>query len=330
MSTELLQRAQAGDEAAFSELVAPHRRELHVHCYRILGSVQDAEDAVQESLLAAWRSLAGFEQRASVRTWLYSVATNRSLNMLRAADRRPRTEPQLPFELPEPADMGEPVWLEPYPDVLFDGASTPAGPEARYEAKEAISLAFVTALQLLPARQRAVLILRDVLGFRAAEVAAMLETSEESVTSALKRARAALEARLPQAAPPEPQSPDERALVEQLTRAFETNDVEGIVALLAHDVRLSMPPLPIEYRGLDHAARFLTHIAALHHDRRILPTRANGQPALAMYARDPGARIYRALGLLVVSIGGDHVTAITRFDTTLFARFGLPRTIPTD
>ncbi len=330
MNPELLERARAGDEAAFAELVAPHRRELHVHCYRILGSVQDAEDAVQESLLAAWRNLASFEQRASLRTWLYSIATNRSLNMLRAADRRPLTEARLPFELPEPTDTGEAVWLEPYPDVLLEDAVTAAtSPEARYETKEAISLAFVTALQLMPARQRAVLILRDVLGFRASEVASMLETTEESVTSALKRARAALEQRLPKAEPPpEPRSADERRLVEQLTAAFETNDVEGIVALLADDVRLSMPPLPIEYRGLAHAANFLTHIAALHHDRRVLPSRANGQPALALYARDPGAAIYRALGLLVVSIAGDRVSAITRFDTTLFARFGLPRTIP--
>jgi RNA polymerase sigma-70 factor (TIGR02960 family) len=330
MSADLLQRAQAGDEAAYDELVAPHRRELHVHCYRILGSVQDAEDAVQESLLAALRSLAGFERRASLRTWLYSIATNRSLNMLRAADRRPRSEAQLPFELPEPADMGEPIWLEPYPDVLLDDlGTTVSSPEARYEAKEAISLAFVTALQLMPARQRAVLILRDVLGFHAAEVASMLDTSEESVTSALKRARAALEQRLPRSEPPpEPRSSDERQLVEKLTAAFETNDVDGIVALLARDVRLSMPPLPIEYHGIEHAANFLTHIAALHHDRRVLPTRANGQPALAMYARDPGAPIYRALGLLVVSIAGDHIAAITRFDTTLFAQFGLPRTIP--
>lgn len=330
MSTDLLDQARSGDEAAFAELVAPHRRELHVHCYRILGSVQDAEDAVQESLLAAWRSLATFEQRASLRTWLYSIATNRSLNMLRAASRRVVGEPQFPFELPQPADTGEVVWLEPYPDVLLeDEGALPTSPEARYEAKEAISLAFVTALQLMPARQRAVLILRDVLGFHASEVAEMLETSEESVTSALKRARAALEKRLPEAdPPPEPLSVTERVLLAQLTAAFETNDVDGIVALLTNDVKLSMPPLPIEYNGIAHAANFLTHIAALHHDRRVLPTRANGQPALAMYARDPGAAIYRALGLLVVSIAGERVSAITRFDTTLFAQFGLPRTIP--
>jgi RNA polymerase sigma-70 factor (ECF subfamily) len=330
MSVDLLARARAGDEEAFADLVAPYRRELHVHCYRILGSVQDAEDASQETLVAAWRGLAGFERRASFRTWLYTIATSRCLNMLRAASRRPRTDPQLAFELPEPSSLAEPVWLEPYPDLLLDELrAAPPGPEARYETKEALSLAFVTALQLLPARQRAVLILRDVLGYRAAEVAEMLETTEESVTSALKRARDAIERRLPHAEPPpQPRSAAERALVERLTTAFETNDVDGIVALLADDVRLAMPPLPLEYRGLDQAARFLAHVAVLHHDRRVVQTRANTQPALAMYARDPGAPVYRALGLLVVTLAGERVSAITRFDTSVFPQFALPRTLP--
>jgi RNA polymerase sigma-70 factor (ECF subfamily) len=329
MTTELLARARGGDEESFAELVAPYRRELHVHCYRILGSVQDAEDAVQETLVSAWRGLEGFEERASFRTWVYAIATSRSLNMLRAASRRPAAE-ALAFELPDPAELAEPVWLEPYPDLLLEGAgASAAGPEGRYEAKEAISLAFVTALQLLPPRQRAVLILRDVLGFHAAEVAGMLETSEESVTSALKRARAAVDERLPPREPaPEPHSPAERELVERLTSAFEANDVDGIVALLAADVRLSMPPLPLEYHGVEQAARFLGVVAALHHERRIVATRANGQPALALYARDPGAPVYRALGLLVVTLAGDRIGAITRFDTVLFAQFGLPRALP--
>lgn len=329
MTAELLARAQAGDEEAFAQLVAPHRRELHVYCYRTLGSLQDAEDALQETLLAAWRGLAGFEQRASLRTWLYTIATNRCLNMLRAAERRPRPEPRRPdFPLPEPSTVAEPVWLEPYPDLLLDElpGGTP-GPDARYEAKEAISLAFVTALQLLPARQRAVLILRDVLGYRAAEVATMLETTEQSVTSALKRARAALEQRLPTAAPPEPRSRAEAELVQRLTTALVTNDVDGVVALLADDARLSMPPLPLEYRGVDQAARFLAHVTVLHDDRRITQTRANGQPALALYARDPGADRYRALSLLVVTLAGDRVAAITRFDVGVFPFFGLPRTL---
>jgi len=171
VSTDLVARAKAGDQEAFRELVGPYRAELHVHCYRILGSVQDAEDALQETLLSAWRGLGGFERRASVRTWLYSVATSRALNMLRAERRRPQVQMPPDVSLPEPTRRADPLWLEPYPDVLIENelASLP-GPEARYETKEAISLAFVTALQLLPARQRALLILRDVLGFRAAEV----------------------------------------------------------------------------------------------------------------------------------------------------------------
>jgi RNA polymerase sigma-70 factor, ECF subfamily len=329
--TDRLRLAKAGDEEAFAELTTPYRRELHVHCYRILGSLQDAEDALQETLLAAWRGLARFEERASIRTWLYTIATNRALNMLRSTDRRHREEPQLPFELPEPVEVGEPVWLEPYPDHLLDEhATTSAAPEARYETKEAISLAFITALQLLPARQRAVLVLRDVLGYRAAEVATILESSDESVTSALKRARATLEQKLPKGeAPPHPDSATERELVERLTAAFVVNDVDGIVSLLADDVRLNMPPIPLEYRGIDQAAQFLTHITGFHHDRRLIETRANGQPALAMYARDPGAPIYRSLGLLVITLTGGRVAAITRFDTSLFPQFELPRTLPT-
>jgi RNA polymerase sigma-70 factor (TIGR02960 family) len=213
--------------------------------------------------------------------------------------------------------------------VLLDELAADApGPDIRYETKEAILLAFVTALQLLPARQRAVLVLRDVLGFHAAEVAAMLETTEESVTSALKQARAALEQRLPTTPPPEPRSPIEAELVERLACAFETNDVEAVVALLADDVRLSMPPLPLAYRGLDQAARFLAHVTVFHDDRLITQTRANGQPALAMYARDPGTNLYRALGLLVVTLAGERVSAITRFEVGVFPHFGLPRTLP--
>jgi RNA polymerase sigma-70 factor (ECF subfamily) len=250
--------------------------------------------------------------------------------MLRSAERRPRPEPRQPdFPLPEPSSVAEPLWLDPYPDVLLDELPAVApGPDARYETKEAISLAFVTALQLLPARQRAVLVLRDVLGYRAAEVAAMLATTEESVTSALKRARAAVDQRLPTTTPPEPRSRTEVELVERLATAFETNDVDAMVALLTEDVRLSMPPLPLEYRGLEQAAHFLAHVAVFHHDRRVTHTRANGQPALAMYARDPATNLYRALGLLVVTLAGDRVSEITRFETGVFPEFGLPRTLP--
>lgn len=331
MSTELVELAKTGDEAAFRELVEPFRSELHAHCYRILGSVQDAEDALQETLLAAWRGLADFEQRASVRTWLYTVATNRALNMLRAAKRRPTVEFWMPeAELPEPTRRTDPLWVEPYPDVLFeDELRSSPRPEARYETKEAISLAFVTALQLLPTRQRAVLILRDVLGFRAAEVARMLDSSVESVTSALKRARATLEGRPRHVEPPpQPDSPEERRLVGQLTAALEASDVDALVALLTDDVRLSMPPFPLEYIGRDAAARFYAIVVGARHGRRIVQTRANGQPALAVYTLDVTANAFRATSLLVITLSGRQVAEITRFDAGVLQHFGLPRILP--
>src|SRR5262244_1224605 len=244
---DLLDRAQDGDGEAFRELVAPYQRELHVHCYRMLGSVQDAEDALQDTLLSAWRGLAGFEGRASVRTWLYRVATSRCLDALRSAARRNAVDTPAPAgDPPEPTRLGEVLWLEPYPEVLLEGIPDSApGPEARYQARESISLAFIKALQLLPPRQRAALILRDVLGFHAAEAAHILATSEESVTSALKRARAALERQQSRPGerepPPPPGSAAEQELVARLTGAFEAADVEGIVALLTDDAWLTMP-----------------------------------------------------------------------------------------
>src|SRR5437870_2784170 len=217
-------RARAGDGDAFRELTEPYRRELQVHCYRMLGSFQDAEDALQNTLLAAWQGLGGFEGRASIRTWLYRIATNRCLDALRSTSRRPAKEWDIPgVEPPEPTRLGEVVWLEPYPDALFDDAmGVPLGPEARYEQTESISLAFVTALQVLPSRQLAVLVLRDVLGFRASEVADMLDSTVESVTSALKRARASLQRQRPAAVghqpPPAPGSPAEDAMVAAFVR----------------------------------------------------------------------------------------------------------------
>jgi RNA polymerase sigma-70 factor (TIGR02960 family) len=328
MSAELLARAKAGDREAFGGLVEPYRAELHMHCYRILGSIQDAEDALQETLLAAWQGIGRYEERASVRTWLYSIATNRALNMLRAARRRPQVEMPPDVSLPEPTQTAEPLWLDPYPDVLIESELAPPGPEARYETKEAISLAFVTALQLLPARQRAVLILRDVLGFRAAEVAEMLDTTLDSVTSALKRARATLENRPRTEAPPPPDSPTERTLVDGLAEAFEANDVDGIVALLADDVRLSMPPLPLAFIGRKEARRFYAIVAARPGRRRLVQTRANGQPALAFYSRDPTGGVFRATSLMVVTLEGGRVTALTRFDPSVLPHFGLPRILP--
>src|SRR5262245_55015217 len=257
-----LSLARTGDDEAFRALTDPYRRELHVHCYRILGSVQDAEDMVQETLLAAWRGLEQYEERDSLRAWLYRIATNRCLNALRDSRRRPRKAPGLPFEVPEPTRRGEPLWLEPYPDALLEGlAETAPGPEARYETKEAVTLAFVAALQHLPPRQRAVLILRDVLGFQAAEVAEMLESTAVSVNSALQRARAALETRLPadRERPPLPRSPRERELAGRFADAVESGDVDGMVAVLTDDALLTMPPLPLIYQGREAIAAFLGH-----------------------------------------------------------------------
>src|SRR5215470_12189738 len=266
VSVNLIARARAGDGEAFRQLTDPYRRELLVHCYRILGSVQDAEDALQDTLVSAWQGLAGFEERDSVRTWLYRVATNRCLDALRSARRRPPVgvPPPPGLEPPEPTRMGEVLWLEPYPDVLFaELADSTPGPEARYEAAESISLAFIKALQLLPPRQRAALILRDVLGFHARETAQILGVSEESVTSALKRARASLERQQREQhepAPP-PGSAAERDLVERLTKAFEAADVKGIVALMTEDAWMTMPPLPLEYEGRELAGEFLAATA---------------------------------------------------------------------
>ena len=330
---DLLARARAGDGEAFGQLIEPYRRELQVHCYGILGSVADAEDALQETLLSAWQGLARFEGRASVRTWLYRVATSRCLDALRSAGRRnPMSSPPPRGDPPAPTRLGEVLWLEPYPDVLLEGiADSAPGPEARYQAREAISLAFIKALQLLPPRQRATLILRDVLGFHAGEVAGILDTSEESVTSALKRARATLQRRYPPSGqrepPPPPGSAAEQDLVARLTRAFETADVAGIVAMLTEDAWLTMPPLPLEYQGRELAARFLS---AVRQGRtwRLVATRANGQPAFGFYVRDPQAGVCHALGLLVLTLSGSRICAMTRFDNSVLPRFGLPRTLP--
>lgn len=331
---ELLALARSGDGEAFRGLVEPYRRELQVHCYRILGSVQDAEDLLQETLLAAWRGIGGYEERASVRTWLYRIATNRCLNALRAGARRPHEYPayQPEVPLPEPSHRrAEPSWLEPYPDVLLDTvADHLPGPEARYEVRESVSLAFLTALQQLPPRQRAVLVLRDVLGFRAAEVAGILDTTENAVTSALKRARAALEHELPvRETAPLPNSPQERRIVEDFTRAFESGDVDAVVAILTDDAWLTMPPLPLEYHGLETVRHFLATVALRNGRRHVLiPTRANGQPAFGCYVDDPRTPILHAHGVLVLTLTGDRITALTRFlDNSLLTTFGLPRSL---
>jgi RNA polymerase sigma-70 factor (TIGR02960 family) len=327
-----LSRARAGDEDAFRELIDPYRGELQLHCYRILGSVQDAEDLLQETLLAAWRGLERFDGRSSLRTWLYRIATNRCLNALRDKGRRPREVPAM-AEPPAPTRRSEPLWLEPYPDTLLDmAADTSPGPEARYEFKEAVGLAFVTALQHLPPRQRVVLVLREVLGFRAAEVADMLDASEAAVKAALQRARATVETRLPARDPEQarlPRSPRERELVGRFAEAVESGDVDGVVSLLTDDAWLTMPPQPFEYQGHDAIAAFLHDRAALRGaPLRLVPTRANGQPAFGCYLPDAQAAVARPYGLMVLALEGDRISAITWFgDSGILRHFGLSPTL---
>ena len=352
-TADLIARARAGDHNAFRDLVQGHSRELQVHCYRILGSLQDAEDALQETLVSAWRNLGEFGQRSSLRTWLYKIATNRCLSMLRADSRRPRIAPPLPeATLPEPAGAGDaPPWLEPYPDVLLDHlVDQRPGPEARYETTEAISLAFITALQLLPPRQRAALVLRDVLGYHAAEVAQMLGTTQEAVNSALKRARATVDNHLADSSSTgsgssgtgtgssgtgsrrparQPDTAAEHRLVARFTDALERADLDALIELLVTDVRLSMPPAMLEYRGIESAQRLFAAVTFRPgRTYRVVPTRANGQPAFGLYLADPHASVYRAYCLLVITTAGDHITAITSFSTNVMTRFGLPRTLP--
>jgi RNA polymerase sigma-70 factor (TIGR02960 family) len=327
-----LDRARAGDQQAFRELTDPFRRELLLHCYRIVGSVEDAEDLLQETLVAAWRGLDRFEGRASLRAWLYRIATNRSLNALRDSARRPRDMSHAASQLPEPTGRStEPVWLQPYPDALLDGVPDDApGPDARYETREAVSLAFVAALQQLPPRQRAVLVLRDVLGFRAAEVAGILESTEDAVNSALKRARKTLESgSATRESAPLPETPRERELVGRFVDVWERGDVDGVLALLTDDARISMPPVPGEYRGHVAIAALLENRFALRAEGvRLVPTRANGQPAFGCYIHDPQAPIDHAHGMLVLTLDGDRIAAVTRFlDNAVLPRFGLPRTL---
>jgi RNA polymerase sigma-70 factor (TIGR02960 family) len=333
VTADLIARARAGDGDAFRELTEPYRRELQVHCYRMLGSFQDAEDVLQDTLLAAWQALAGFEGRASLRTWLYRIATYQCLNARRSASRRQAKEWDVPnVEPPEPTRLGEVVWLEPYPDTLLEGAiGALPGPEARYEQAEAISLAFVTALQVLPPRQLAVLILRDVLGFHASEVAGMLDSTVESVTSALKRARATLQRQQPPAAgrepPPAAGSPAEDAVVAKFVRAWESADLDALVALLTDDVFISMPPMPFEYEGRDVVARFCTSLFGAGRRFDLVPARANGQPAFGAYLRAPDG-IRHGTGLYVLTLTGDRICAMTRFDNSVLPWFGLPRSLP--
>ena len=331
-----LDRARAGDDQAFGELTGPYLAELRLHCYRMLGSIQDAEDTLQETLLAAWRGLGRYEGRAGLRTWLYRIATNRCLNALRDSGRRPRPDPpEPPFEAPRPTRRGEPVWLQPYPDVLLDGLPDAAvGPDAVYEAKETIALAFVVAAARLPPRQRAVLLLRDALGFRSPEVADMLDASEASVNSALQRARATMSSALPareRDRAPLPRSAREREIAQRFATAYAEDDVDAVVALLTDDAWFSMPPANLEYQGPAAIASFLARSAEYRGGRRtrLIPTGANGQPAFGCYVPDEQAPISHLHGILVLTLEGDRICAITRFiDGALAPHFGLPRTLP--
>jgi RNA polymerase sigma-70 factor (ECF subfamily) len=333
VTSDLVERARAGDGEAFQELIEPYRRELQVHCYRMLGSLQDAEDVLQETLTAAWQGLGGFEERASMRTWLYRIATNRCLNARRAAGRRPAKEWDIAeYQPPEPTGLNEIVWLEPFPDALLEGVvDVPLGPEARYEQAETMSLAFMSALQVLPPRQVAVLVLRDVLGFHANEVAQMFDATVDSVNSLLKRARAGLQRLLQTEADrepaPAPDSPSEQATVAEFVRAYESGDLDGLVALLTDDVFLSMPPLPLEYEGIDVARRFYASMIGSGREFDLVPTRANGQPAFGAYLRAPSG-IRHGTGLLVLTLAGDRICSVTRFDTGVLPWFGLPRSLP--
>ncbi len=332
---ELLEAARGGDEGAFRGIVERHRTELHAHCYRMLGSLQDAEDALQETLLRAWRGLAGFEGRSSVRSWLYRIATNACLD---AIARRPKRV--LPVDYGPPSDEhdpGEPlvesVWVEPYPDQTLGLESGYATPDARYEQLEAVELAFVAALQHLPPRQRAVLVLREVLGFSAREVSESLETTVASVNSALQRARKAVDDRLPERSQQETLRVlgDKRIseLVEAYVDAWARGDVDALHALLAADAVFSMPPWASWWRGRETIAEMAKAAVDVCAESRAVPTRANGQPALAYYGlcgekgRYEGR--YTASAIDVLTLERGRITEITAFVTPeIFPRFSLP------
>lgn len=351
----LLSLAQAGDGEAFGKLAEPFRRELQVHCYRILGSAQDAEDLLQETLIAAWRGIGQFEGRSSLRAWLYRIATNQCLNALRGSKARalaarrgspagpgdPGTAPvTLPAGLPEPAAEDEPTWLEPYPDELLAGLPDAApGPEARYEARESISLAFIAALQHLSPRQRATLVLRDALGYRAAEAAEILGCSLDTVNGSLKRARAALSRVLPGdslSQAPLPGSAAEREVIGRFTDAFERGDVSTLVSMLTDDAWLTMPPWPLGFRGPAAAAGLLTALVFRGGTLRfrLVPVRANGQQAFACYVSDstapaPVGQGMAGQGMIVPTLAGGRICGVARFlDNDLLARFGLPASLP--
>jgi RNA polymerase sigma-70 factor (ECF subfamily) len=329
----VLAAARRGDDSAFERLVEPHRRELHVHCYRMLGSLQDAEDAVQETLLRAWRGLGGFQDGRSLRPWLYRIATNVSLD---AIAKRPKRVLHLDEPAWRPADgpgtpLVESIWIDPYPDehlALEDGH---AAPEARYEQRESVELAFIVALQHLPARQRAVLILREVLGFSAREVAQALDTTAASVNSALQRARRTVDEILPersqQATLRSLGDVGLRGLVQRYVEAWETRNVDAMLAVLVEDATFAMPPFPCWFSGRQDVVAFISRFKPV---LRHLVTSAGGQVAIAWYILQPGRGAYLPAAMEVLELEGDRVRAITAFADweALYPRFGLPGELP--
>jgi RNA polymerase sigma-70 factor (ECF subfamily) len=318
----LVAAARAGDEAAFGALAERHRRELHVHCYRMLASFEEAEDAVQETYLRAWRALEGFERGGNVRAWLYRIATNASLDAIRRRSRR----------VPSLSSFAEVPWLQPYPDRLLDEvAPSEAEPDAVVVARETIELTFLAVIQLLPPRQRAALILRDVLDWSANETAQLLETSVASVNSALQRARATMREQLPdRRAEPAPAdlSVEERALLHGFIETHERGDIPGAAALLRDDVRVTMPPHPMVYDGIESLRPlWRTAFEEGMGEWRLVPTRANRLPAAASYLCPPGETGFRAFKLDVIRVKDGAIAEITTFDASLFPAFGLAPTL---
>lgn len=329
----VLERARAGDERAFQELTEPYRRELLVHCYRMLGSLTEAEDTLQETLLAAWRGLPDFEQRSSVRTWLYRIATNRCLNVLRAARRRP-PEPVPPFRPPEPTRRDSITWLQPVPDDVLAGVADRApGPEEKHEARATVELGFVAALQRLPPLHTATVVLRDVLGFPTAEVAELLDSTPTVVKGTLQRARATLHRERGSLERTRPGSSTEQSLAQRFAEAYLAGDVDGVVALLTDDAWLTMPPAPHEYHGRSAIAEFLRASFGYRGDRRahLWATSANTQPAFATYLDDPDGSSASPAGLIVLTCSGERISALTRFHLyDLYPRFGMPDRLPAE
>ncbi|HEX4216131.1 MAG TPA: RNA polymerase subunit sigma-70 [Candidatus Dormibacteraeota bacterium] len=325
MSASLLDRARAGDQAAFADLTARHVRELHLHCYRMLGSLTDADDALQETLFAAWSALPGFAGRSSLRAWLYRIATNRCLNAIRDGRRRPPAVPVPPFEPPPPSRRGDVTWLQPYPDAVADREP---GPAERYETRERLELAFVTALQRLPPRQTAVLVLCEVLDFPLAEAAGMLDATPAAAKGLLQRARASLDYEVGSPPPARPASAVERELAGRFAAALSADDVEGVLALLTDDAWLAMPPAPHEYVGAAAIASFLRASAEGRAGRRLslVPTRANGEPAFLCFVEAGAGEAVQPSGVVVLRLRGDRIGGITRFlDPVLVSRFDLAR-----